>query len=99
MPFEGDRARNIVAAERYPISTLLRCRFSDLRDWLTRTSSHVSNGQVSNEINHGYVGTSIPIVSQRNSDAPAIDIGDTSAPSPGRRAFTLLDLENKSAFV
>jgi len=58
-PFRLNRARNIAA--KIPISTL-QCCFSDLRDWLTRTSSHVPPGQVSNEINHGYVGTSISVV-------------------------------------
>lgn len=58
-PFGLDRARNIAA--KIPISTL-HCRFSDLRDWLTRTSSHVSPGKVSNEINHAHVGASISVV-------------------------------------
>lgn len=58
-PFRLNRARNIAA--KIPISTL-QCCFSDLRDWLTRTSSHVLPGQVSNEINHGHVGTSISVV-------------------------------------
>lgn len=58
-PFRLNRARNIAA--KIPISTL-QCCFSDLRDWLTRTSSHVPPGQVSNEINHGHVGTSISVV-------------------------------------
>lgn len=57
--FRLNRARNIAA--KIPISTL-QCCFSDLRDWLTRTSSHVPPGQVSNEINHGHVGTSISVV-------------------------------------
>lgn len=52
-----------------PISTLLQSCFSDLRDWLTRTSSHVPTGKVSNDINHGHVGTSIFVVrARRNSD-------------------------------
>lgn len=66
-PFELDRARNIAA--EIPVSTL-QCCFSDLRDWLTRTSSHVPLGEVSDEINHEHVETSISVLrARRNLDA------------------------------
>lgn len=97
-PFALDRARNIAA--KIPISTL-QCRFSDLRDWLTRTSSHVPPGKVSNEINHGHVGASISVVCARAKKFGHVGKGETIdirkiSPVP---ETCLLRPKNESTFI